>query len=83
MLMKSFLKIIHVFSPEGLQQLLDTLVYAVLGIVLFGIALWLIERLTPFSVRKEIEEQHNTALAIVVAAIVLGIALIFAASISG
>ena len=38
---------------------------------------------TPFSVRKEIEEDQNIALAIVIASVILGSALIIAAAIHG
>jgi uncharacterized membrane protein YjfL (UPF0719 family) len=38
---------------------------------------------TPFSIRKEIEEDQNIALGIVIGAMLLGIALIIAAAING
>jgi putative membrane protein len=40
-------------------------------------------KLSPFSLRKEIEEDHNTALAIIMGAVIIGIALVVAAGISG
>ena len=40
-------------------------------------------KVTPFSVRKEIEEDHNIALAIVIASVIFGSALIIAAAIHG
>ena len=52
-----------------------------LGLVLFAAAYWLIMKLSPFSVRKEIQEDQNVALAVIIAAFVLGIALIVAAAI--
>lgn len=63
--------------------LVSTLVFAILGIILFALAFVVITKATPFSVRKEIEEDHNVALAIVIGSIIIGIALIVAAAIQG
>jgi putative membrane protein len=63
--------------------LLSSGAMAVLGVVVFGITFWLIVKITPFSIRKEIEEDHNTALAILVSSVILGIALIVSAAVSG
>jgi putative membrane protein len=62
---------------------LQTLIFAVIGILIFALAFWIIVKATPFSVRKEIEEDHNVAIAIVIGAIILGIALVVAAAIQG
>nr|WP_240978772.1 DUF350 domain-containing protein [Longimicrobium terrae] len=56
-------------------------VYAVLGIVLFVGAFMLMDRLTPGSLWKEIIDEHNTALAIVVGAMSIGISIVIAAAI--
>ena len=37
----------------------------------------------PFSMRKEIEDDQNTALAIVIGAVILGLAIIIASTIHG
>ncbi|HEY0080600.1 MAG TPA: DUF350 domain-containing protein [Pyrinomonadaceae bacterium] len=70
-----------------LEQLMPlvvtTLVFALIGIVLFALAFWIIVKATPFSVRKELEDDQNSALAIVIAAVILGIAIIVAAAIHG
>lgn len=58
-----------------------TLVYTLLGLVVFGVAFGVMVRLTPFSVRKEIEEDQNVALAVVMGSVILGLALIISASI--
>jgi putative membrane protein len=63
--------------------LLSSGAMAVLGVVVFGVTFWLIVKITPFSIRKEIEEDHNTALAILVSSVILGIALIVSAAVSG
>lgn len=87
-LFDSLLPLAQVVSDEartGLMgfHLLAVAVFSVVGIIVLGICLLLIEKLTPYSVTKEIVDEHNTALAIVVGAIVLGVSLIIAASILG
>ena len=44
-----------------------SLIFSLIGIVLFALAFWLIVKVTPFSIRKEIEDDQNSALAIVIA----------------
>jgi len=63
--------------------LVTTLVFTVFGLIVFGVAYFIILKATPFSIRKELEEDHNTALAIVIGSIIIGIALIIAAAIQG
>lgn len=63
--------------------LIGSLVYSFLG-VLFMVAVFVvIDRLTPYDLWKELVEHKNQALAIVVAGMVLGIAIIVAAAIHG
>lgn len=68
---------------ELVPVLVTTLVFVLLGLVIFALVFFVIEKATPFSVRKEIEEDHNVALAVVVASVILGSALIIAAAIHG
>jgi uncharacterized membrane protein YjfL (UPF0719 family) len=69
--------------PPFLKTVLSSLAYSLLGIVLFGVCFLLIRAVTPFSIRKEIEEDHNTALAIVIGSVILGLSWIIAAAIHG
>ncbi len=62
---------------------LQTLVFALMGIVIFAIAFWVIVKVTPFSVRKEIEEDQNVAMAVLIGAIIIAIAIVLAAAIQG
>lgn len=64
-----------------LEQLLSTALYALVGMVFFGLAFVIFNRLMPFSVRKEIEEDQNTSLGIIIGAMLIGIAVIIAAAI--
>ncbi|HYH84092.1 MAG TPA: DUF350 domain-containing protein [Pyrinomonadaceae bacterium] len=72
-----------VHLPDLAGVLLTTVVFTVFGLIIFGIAYTIIVKATPFSIRKEIEEDHNTALAIVIGAVIIGISLIIAAAIQG
>ena len=63
--------------------LVTTAIFTLFGLIVFAIAYIIIVKATPFSVRKELEEDHNTAIAIVIGSIIIGIALIIAAAIQG
>jgi uncharacterized membrane protein YjfL (UPF0719 family) len=63
------------------KTLASALAFSALGLVLFAVAFWIIVKVTPFSMRKEIEDDQNTALAIIVAAVIIGISLIVSAAI--
>lgn len=65
------------------DALVSSSVFAGIGLAVFGIAFYLMVKVTPFSIRKEIEEDHNTALAIIMAGVIIGISLIISAAIGG
>ena len=69
-------------DPTQISTLIWTVIYALLGVVVFGGAFWAATKVTPFSVRKEIEEDQNTALAIILGAVIIGLAIIIAAAIT-
>jgi uncharacterized membrane protein YjfL (UPF0719 family) len=66
-----------------LQSLLNVALYTFIGLALFALAFVLMGKAAPFSLRKEIEEDQNIALAIVMASVIIGMALIIVAAISG
>ena len=61
--------------------MLAALIYAVIGLGIFGVAFVLVDRLTPYSLWKELIDEHNTALAIVVGAVAIGISIIVSSAI--
>jgi uncharacterized membrane protein YjfL (UPF0719 family) len=65
------------------HHMILAVVFSIVGIIVLAIALFLLERLTPFSILKEIGEEHNIAVAIVVASVVLGMSLIIGTAILG
>jgi uncharacterized membrane protein YjfL (UPF0719 family) len=65
------------------SALLSSAAFSVVGLLVFGLAFFLMNKLAPFSLRKEIEEDHNVALAVIMAGVIIGIALIVSAAVSG
>ncbi|WP_399684904.1 DUF350 domain-containing protein [Xenophilus sp.] len=61
--------------------ILGSLLYAVIGVVVFWVCFLIIDKLTPVDLWAEIVEKQNKALAMVVAAMCLGISIIVAAAI--
>ena len=61
--------------------ILNALVYAVLGIVIFVASFAILDMLTPYALWKEIVEEKNIALAILVGAMSLGLCIIIAAAV--
>lgn len=67
----------------AIHTFLVTLAYTIFGLVMFAIAFWIIVMATPFSIRKEVEEDQNIALAILIGSVMLGLAIIIASTIHG
>lgn len=64
-----------------LAILLNSVIYALLGIVIFVAGFIIVDKLTPYDLWKQLVEEKNLALAIVVGAAALGICQIIAAAI--
>ena len=64
-------------------HLIAAIVFSLVGIIVFLLCLLLMEKLTHFSLVKEIGEEQNQAVAMVVSSIVLGISIIIAAAVYG
>lgn len=71
------------FTNQLLHQLLVATVFSFLGLLILGLVWLVLAKLLPFSLRKEMEDDQNTALGIVLGCIILGISIIIAASIHG
>jgi len=67
----------------NLKALTASIVYSLLGIGILAISFYVFNKLTPGTLRKEILEDHNTALAVLGAAFMLAVALIISAAIHG
>ncbi len=66
-----------------LPVLITTVVFVAIGLIVFAIAFLIVVKVSPFSVKKEIEEDQNTALAVIIGAIIIGVALIISSAIQG
>lgn len=66
---------------SDMDHILSSLVYSGIGMVMFLIAFFLIVKIAPFSVQKEIEEDQNTSLGIIIGSVVIGLSIIIAAAI--
>jgi putative membrane protein len=58
-----------------------TVMYALIGVVIFWVTFIVIDKITPYKLWEEIVEHRNLALAIVVAAMCISIGIIVAAAI--
>ncbi|RYU79432.1 DUF350 domain-containing protein [Hymenobacter persicinus] len=67
----------------NLKALVASIVYSLLGILILVVSFFIIEKITPQVLWKEILEKNNTALAIVAAAFMLAVAIIISAAIHG
>ena len=64
------------------KPLVSTLIYSIVGMGVLGLGFLAVRAVSPFSIRKEIEEDQNTALAIIIGSVFIALALIISASIS-
>lgn len=65
------------------KYLASSIVFSLVGLVILWFAFWLFDKLTPGELWKEIIEEHNMALAIVVGSMTIGISIIIALAIHG
>lgn len=64
-------------------HLLEVAIYVTIGLALFAVAYLIVDKATPFDLGQELIEKKNTAIAIVLAGIFIGIAVILAAAMRG
>jgi uncharacterized membrane protein YjfL (UPF0719 family) len=65
------------------EAVVSSAVFAGIGLAVFAIAFFVMTKAAPFSVKKEIEEDQNVALAVIMAGVLIGISLIIAAAVHG
>ena len=66
-----------------LPVMISAIVFVLIGLIVFGSAFFIIVKVAPFSVRKELEDDQNIALGIVIGSVILGVAIIIASAING
>lgn len=73
-----------VVKLEELWPVIETtVIFVAIGLIVFALAFIIVVLVAPFSVKKEIEVDQNTSLAIIIGAIILGVAIIIASAIHG
>ena len=60
-----------------------TVIFVGIGLIVFALAFLIVVLVAPFSVKKEIEVDQNTSLAILIGSFIIGLAIIIAAAIHG
>ena len=76
--------VIEEVAPVRLwMHLLAAIVFSLVGIAVLGISFFLMNKVSPFSIKKEIEEDQNVALAVIMGAVIIGMSIIIAAAILG
>ncbi|MFY7864027.1 DUF350 domain-containing protein [Roseateles sp.] len=73
----------HGFEWLRPAVVLGSILYAVIGVLVFWISFVIIDKLTPYKLWEQIVEEKNMALAIVVGAMCISIGQIVAAAIHG
>lgn len=61
----------------------NSILFAVIGIAIYGGGFYILDRITPYHLWREINEKQNSALAILVGSMAIGLALIISAAIHG
>ncbi len=64
-------------------SVLNSIIYSVLGLLVFCLGFVIIDKLTPYNLWEELVKEKNLALAIVVGAVSIGLCLIIAAAVHG
>ncbi|NUB45293.1 DUF350 domain-containing protein [Fertoebacter nigrum] len=61
------------------SEVIGTLFYTIMGVSMMALCWWIITRIAPFPVVKEIEQDQNVALAVLIGAVFLSLSIIIAA----
>jgi putative membrane protein len=65
------------------NAIVNALLFSAMGFALFGLAFFVIVKVAPFSIRKEIEDDQNISLGIIIGSVIIGISMIISAAIHG
>ena len=66
-----------------LRQLAETVVFSLLGLAVCVAFFLVLVRISPFSIRKEIEQDQNISLGLIIGAAIIGIAIIISSAMHG
>jgi putative membrane protein len=62
------------------RMILDVTIFGVIGIVLLILGYYIWELVTPYNLRRELQDNKNVAVAVVAAAFIVGMAVVVAAA---
>ena len=68
------------FVIKELWGIVPTMIYFAIAVIMFLLALWVSNKLVPFSLRKEIEDDQNIALGIIIGSGIIAMAIILSAA---
>ena len=63
--------------------IVNAVLFALIGALVFGFSFWLADRLTPFKLWDQILKEKNIALAIIMGCVAISLGMIVAAAIRG
>lgn len=66
-----------------MRPIVDSILYSIIGTAVLVAAFWLIEKILPFSMQKEIEVDQNVSLGIILGAFIIGLSIIISSAIRG
>ena len=73
-----------VVKLDELMPVIETTdIFVAIGLIVFAVAFLIVVLVAPFSVKKEIEDDQNISLAIIIGSVIIGIAMIISAAIHG
>jgi uncharacterized membrane protein YjfL (UPF0719 family) len=82
--MVDHLSLAMVVKMDDLLPVLETtVIFVAIGLIVVAIAFAIVVLVTPFSVKKEIEDDQNISLAIIIGAVIIGVAMIISSAIQG
>ena len=86
--MSNLLSLVPTFAmvvklEELLPVIETTVIFVAIGLIVFALAFLIVVLVAPFSVKKEIEDDQNISLAIIIGSVIIGIAMIISAAIHG
>jgi putative membrane protein len=64
-----------------MTNVINAMVFAFIGVAVFIICFVVLDKITPYHLWKEIVQEHNQALAILIGALSIGICIIIAAAV--
>jgi putative membrane protein len=71
---------VHSVPTPLWRMILDVAIFGVIGIALLIIGYYIWELVTPYNLRRELQENKNVAVAVVAAAFIVGMAIVVAAA---